>query len=140
MSMTWPSAPSRSAATPTAPCATRPRPASELSRLIILKGLVDFFFGIHDKWAVLYNGLIDRTALQHQYFGGFGSIFESTILGSIYVGSVVMCDGLPTNLKAIALVVINTAIDTTSNGTVSPFAISLDEEQTTELYNLFNLQ
>jgi hypothetical protein len=34
-----------------------------LRGLIILKRLVDFFFAIHDKRAVLHNGLVDRATL-----------------------------------------------------------------------------
>ena len=41
----------------------RPRPATKLRGLIVLKGLVDFFFAIHDKRAVLHNGLVDRATL-----------------------------------------------------------------------------
>ena len=75
----------------------RPRPATKLRRLIILKRLVDFFFAVHDKRAVLHNGFVDRAPLQHQYFRSFCTVLQKTFLSSVYIGSMVVGNLLTCN-------------------------------------------
>jgi hypothetical protein len=71
-----------------------PWPTSKLGAVVIVEGLVDFFFGIHHEGPVLNDLLADGLALKQENPGFFGPVFDYQIDIGPDLHGVIRRDGL----------------------------------------------